>query len=216
MVRMARIHLLCFVAVAVVACSSAKAHNLFVLLEPNSGGPDRVDVIFEHSPYPGKGTYNQPHLERGRTWVRQLDAEQKAPLELKEATRLGKKFLQTETDTTGPRVVVHSMQVGHLQWPTWTFFHGKYLDASSAEHVKALSRTPRTAARHGPRRGRPGALTVTVLFDSAARWPTPRSRSGRQAGRRRSKRRMQTGAIELDNLSPGTYSFGTAHTQKDN
>ena len=55
--------------VAIVTCGTAQAHNLYVLIEPQKDGPDLVDVIFEHFPYPGKGTYNKPHLDRGKTWV---------------------------------------------------------------------------------------------------------------------------------------------------
>ena len=53
----------------------ASAHNLYVLIEKQSGAADLVDVIFEHSPYPGKGTYNGPLIERGKTWVASLDGK---------------------------------------------------------------------------------------------------------------------------------------------
>ena len=53
---------ICVAMILFTACRSADAHNLFVLIETQPNGQDLVDIIFEHSPYPGKGTYNQPLL----------------------------------------------------------------------------------------------------------------------------------------------------------
>ncbi|MEX1028182.1 MAG: hypothetical protein WD049_09285 [Candidatus Paceibacterota bacterium] len=53
----------------------ASGHNLHVLIEEQAGSADVVDVIFEHSPYLGKGTYNAPLNERGKTWVAALDGK---------------------------------------------------------------------------------------------------------------------------------------------
>jgi hypothetical protein len=88
----------------------ASAHNLYVLIEEQSSSADVVDVIFEHSPYPGKGTYNGPLIERGKTWVTSLDGKTLDLAALKEKRRLGKKFLQTRTEIKGPRAIIHSCQ----------------------------------------------------------------------------------------------------------
>jgi hypothetical protein len=103
-------------------CDIADAHNLFVMVEHRSDGPDSIDVIFEHAPYPGKGVYNQPLLDRGETWIQPLD-EKVVPLRVKEVTRLGKKFLQAETTTESPRAVVHSCK--------WGVYKGHSLDLDS-------------------------------------------------------------------------------------
>ena len=52
--------LLLGVIVVVFSAATASAHNLYVLIEEKLDSADSIDVIFEHSPYPGKGTYNGP------------------------------------------------------------------------------------------------------------------------------------------------------------
>ena len=140
MFQRSRILTLIVFAVATAACVTSQAHNLFVLVEPQADGPDLVDVIFEHFPYPGEGTYNQPHLDRGNTWVQLPDSKRKITLTLAEQTRLGKKFLQTTTDTTRPRAIVHSCKWGVYNGRL-DYFHGKYLDVSSKDEAAEFART---------------------------------------------------------------------------
>ena len=46
----ARFHVLCICLSVLAICDIADAHNLFVMVEHRSDGPDSIDVIFEHSP----------------------------------------------------------------------------------------------------------------------------------------------------------------------
>ena len=137
-----------YLSLAVIAvCDTADAHNLFVMVEHQSDGPDSIDVIFEHSPYPGKGVYNKPLLDRGNTWIQRPNEEEVVSLSLKEVTRLGKKFLQTETKTESPRAVVHSCKWGVYKGRL-DYFYGKYLDVSSAEQVSRSGAHPEAPARY--------------------------------------------------------------------
>lgn len=54
---MKRCFLLPLLVFIIFGTSTALAHNLYVLVTPNETGPDVVDGIFEHSPFPGKGTF---------------------------------------------------------------------------------------------------------------------------------------------------------------
>jgi hypothetical protein len=196
-------------SLAVIAvCDMAGAHNLFVMVEHQSAGPDSIDVIFEHSPYPGKGTYNKPLLDRGNTWIQRLNEEKEISLSLKEVTRLGKKFLQTETNTESPRAVVHSCKWGVYKGRL-DYFYGKYLDVSSVEQLSHLARTPKLPLDISPAI-ESGEVTITVLFQDKPLvktvvwiW-TP-------DGKERKQTTDAAGTITLRNLVPGTYSFATIH-----
>lgn len=189
-------------------CAPASAHNLFVLIEKQESGPDVVDVIFEHSPYPGKGTYNQPLLDRGKTWVQELGSEETTSLTLKAAERLGKKFLQTQTTTKRPRAVIHSCEWG-IYNGRHNFFHGKYLDASSPEELSKLARTPQlpldlvvTASEEG--------LSVQVLFEDK---PLPNTKVWiwTPGAKETTKTTDAEGRIALTDLKEGLHCFAAVH-----
>jgi hypothetical protein len=186
----------------------AHAHNLFVLLERQSNGPDRIDVIFEHAPYPGKGEHNQPLLDRGKTWVVQPDLKETQELQLQEVTRLGKKFLQTQTDTLAPRAIVHSCQWGVYNGRL-DYFHGKYLDVTTSEEAKQLARTPQLPLDVVPT-VESDQLTVTVLFEDE-----PLANTGvwvwAPGGKETKHTTDAAGKLTLRNLAPGTYSISTVH-----
>jgi hypothetical protein len=201
------------IGLAVIAiCSIANAHNLFVMVEHRSDRPDSIDVIFEHSPYPGTGVYNKPFLDRGNTWVQRLNEDKLVPVTLKEATRLGKKFLQGETATESPRAIVHSCKWGVYKGRL-DYFYGKYLDVSSAEELSQLARTSQLPLDISPAI-ESGEVKVTVLFENkplvkAAVWIW--SPDGKET-----KLTTDTdGKFTVKNLAPGIYSFAAIHILKD-
>jgi hypothetical protein len=204
-----RFPVICTFLAVVTVCSPANAHNLFVMVEPRINGPDSVDVIFEHSPHPGTGTYNKPLLDRGATWIQRPSEEQVVSLRLREVTRLGKKFLQAETETDSPRAVVHSCKWGVYKGRL-DYFHGKYLDVSSAEEMSRLARTSKLPLDIAPNI-QPSRVTITVYFGNKPLaenvvwiW-TPN-------GKETKKTTDATGTITLSNPLPGIYSFATLHT----
>jgi hypothetical protein len=196
----------------VAVCSPATAHNLFVMVEPRIDGPDSVDVIFEHSPYPGTGTYNQPLLDRGATWIQRPSEQRVMSLSLQEVTRLGKKFLQAETETDSPRAVVHSCKWGVYKGRL-DYFHGKYLDVSSAEQLSRLARTPKLPLDISPAI-ESGEVKITVFFKDKPlaktavwRW-TP-------GGKETKLLTDADGTITVESLAPGIHSFAALHILED-
>jgi hypothetical protein len=190
----------------------ANAHNLFVMIEGQSDGPDLIDVIFEHSPYPGKGTYNKPLLDRGKTWIQQAGAQKMISVSLKEVTRLGKKFLQTKTETEGPRAIVHSCKWG-VYHGRLDYFHGKYLDVSSVQQLDRLARTPELPLDISPA-VQSDKVTITVFFKdkplaNATAW------IWMPGGKEMKQTTDAAGKITISNLAPGTYAFATIHVLED-
>ena len=208
----ARFQVLCICLGVIAICDIADAHNLFVMVEHRSDGPDFIDVIFEHSPYPGKGVYNQPLLDRGNTWIQRLGKEEVVPLKLKEVTRLGKKFLQAETTTESPRAVVHSCKWGVYKG-RFDYFYGKYLDVSSVEQLGHLARTSKLPLDISPAI-ESGEVKVTVFFKDkplakTAVWIW--SPDGKET-----KLTTDTdGTITVKSLALGIYSFAAIHTLQD-
>ena len=207
-----RSQVLCICLAAIAICGTADAHNLFVMVEHRSAGPDSIDVIFEHSPYPGKGTYNKPLLDRGHTWIQRLNEEELVPLSLNEVSRLGKKFLQAETTTESPRAVVHSCKWGVYKGRL-DYFHGKYLDVSSAEQFSRLARTPKLPLDISPAI-ESGEVKITVFFKDKPlaktavwRW-TP-------GGKETKLTTDADGTITVESLAPGTHSFAALHILED-
>ena len=195
--------------VVIAASNTAQAHNLFVLIEPQSDGPDLVDVIFEHFPYPGEGTYNQPHLDRGKTWVQPLGSAEKVTLELSEQTRLGKKFLQTKTDSSRPRAIVHSCKWG-IYKGRLDYFNGKYLDVTSMDEAAKLARTPELPFDLVPS-FEGDTLKITVQFNGkpiektrVSIWPPGRKET--------TKTTDEAGVISVKAPREGTWSFSAVHT----
>ena len=206
-----RSQVLCICLAVIAICDMADAHNLFVMVEHRPAGPDSVDVIFEHSPYPGTGVYNQPLLDRGNTWIQQLNEEEVATVRLKEVTRLGKKFLQAETTTASPRAVVHSCKWGVYKGRL-DYFYGKYLDVSSAGQFNQLARTPKLPLDISPA-VKSGGVTITVFFQNK---PLPKTVVWIWApdGKETKLTTVADGTITLKSLVPGIYSFATIHNLK--
>jgi hypothetical protein len=199
-------------AILIVFVDLAAAHNLFIHVEKQLDGPDLIDVFFEHAPYPGKGEYNGPILERGQTWVRTPDAEQPIPHQVAEITRRGKVFLQGETRTQSPRAIEHSCKWG-IYHGRLDYFYGKYLDVQTAQQVKRLGRASRLPLDLVPQpetdtfrvrvlwRGEPrGDLTVYV-------WPP--------GGGEQKLRTDAEGIVTLPDAKPGLYAFATVLTLED-
>lgn len=200
------------VATCVIAVGSsrqtASAHNLYVLVEKQPAGADKVDVIFEHSPYPGKGTYNEPLIKRGRTWVVSLDGKTLPLATVKETKRLGKKFLQTQTDSEGPRAVVHSCEWGVYKG-RMDYFHGKYLDVENVEQLNRLSVT-KELPLDIVAEIEDGALVLGVVKDGkpvagGKIWVwTPNGKETRHVT-------DDEGRFRIEKPLQGTYSFAALH-----
>jgi hypothetical protein len=188
------------------------AHNLYVLIEEQSDSADMVDVIFEHSPYPGKGTYNGPLIERGKTWVASLDGTTTPLPTLDEKRRLGKKFLQTQTETTGPRAIIHSCQWGVYKGRL-DYFHGKYLDVDSPQQLDRLAVTEALPLDLVPKIDG-SALEVAVVKDgqpvaNGKIWIwSPDGKETREPTDPR-------GRVRIEKPLDGTYSFAAIHTDPE-
>ncbi len=193
----------------VFSTSTALAHNLYVLVTPDGQGPSVVDVIFEHSPVPGKGTYNSPLIERGKTWVETKSGDEMPLPELHEISRLGKKFLRTETQAQGPRAIIHSCDWGVYK-RRLCYFHGKFLDVEDSKQLKTLARTESLPLDLVPMKGDGGALVVQVLFEGSPvsdgkLWTW--SPDGKE-----SKLTLDAeGRAMIEATHEGTYSFAYVH-----
>ena len=126
-----------------LCAATAGAHNLFLIVERTEDGPDRIDVVFEHAPFPGKGGYYRPFLERGKIRVREIDG--------------------TETETTGSRAVVQTCNWG-IYKGRMVYFHGKFLDVTSADDLAQLASTPELPLDIVPS-WNGSTLEVTVQFE---------------------------------------------------
>lgn len=207
-----RYRVFCVSLAVIIVCNTVSAHNLFVMVEHQTNGPDSIDVIFEHSPYPGNGVYNQPLLDRGTTWIERPNEEQVVSLSLKEVTRLGKKFLQTETETKSPRAVVHSCKWGVYKGRL-DYFYGKYLDVTSADRLDRLARTPKLPLDISPS-AHSRELKITIFFEDK---PLPKTVVWIWApnGTETKRTTDESGTIALGNLLPGMYSFAAIHILKN-
>lgn len=188
------------------------AHNLYVLVEMRSGSADMVDVIFEHSPYPGKGTYNGPHIERGKTWVESLDGKTTALPKLEEKKRLGKKFLQTQTESEGPRAIIHTCEWG-IYKGRMDYFHGKYLDVKSVEQLNKLAVTEELPLDLVPKIDGT-ALEVAVIKDGqpvvdGKIWVW--SPNGKETQHPTDEK----GRFRIEKPLAGTYSFAALHVDDE-
>lgn len=201
---------LCVLVIVFVTGNSADAHNLFVLVKHQTDAPDHIEVIFEHSPRPGKGGYYQPLLKRGKTWIKKPSAKKETSLKLNEVTRNGKKLLHAVTETARPRSIIHSCKWG-IYNGRLDYFHGKYLDVSTIEEAKRLTNAPTFPLDFVPS-FRSDGLKLRVVFKGKAianRTVWMWSPSGKQMTRKTDS----SGIIRLIDPQPGVWSFATTHTQ---
>ena len=126
--------------------------------------------------------------------------------------RLGKKFLQAETTTERPRAIVHSCKWG-VYHGRLDYFHGKYLDAGSADQMNHLARTKRLPLDIAPT-FHSGQVTLSVFFGDE---PLPNTTVWIWApgGKETKQTTDDSGKIALGNLTSGTYSFAVVHTLKN-
>jgi hypothetical protein len=93
------------------------------------------------------------------------------------------------------------------------FFHGKYLDVSSAEEVSRLSRTRKLPLDISPAI-KSGEVTITVFFENK---PLAKTVVWIWApnGKETKPTTDADGTITLKNLAPGIYSFAAIHNLED-
>ncbi len=202
-----------FVCMALISFGRvAHAHNLFVLVQPQSSGPDHINIIFEHAPRPGKGTYNRPILNRGKTMIYQPNSEKGISLNLKEMNVRSKKYLRTESDIQGPRLIVHSCKWG-IYKGRLDYFHGKYLDVSTPEEAEGLAKVSELPLDIVPTIEADG-LALQVFYQEK---PLAKQKIWIWLPSRKETRKKTdaSGILRLKNLQPGTWSFATTHTLRN-
>lgn len=117
---------------------TAQGHSLWVTSQGRT-----VRVVFEHSPNPGKGTYNAEILANGKTWVRTADHTDLTRVVLREAGQPGSLFLEGSTEVVAcPRIIEHSCLFGVYRGRL-DYFYGKFLDVADPAQLKSLARSPK-------------------------------------------------------------------------
>ena len=112
----------------------ARGHNLWVTADGS-----RVQIVFEHSPNPGKGTYNATILRNGKTWARGIESGKVSPVAIEEIGEPGSLSLAGSTVVKGPRAIEHSCLFG-IYRGRLDYFYGKFLDVAGAEQLETLGR----------------------------------------------------------------------------
>ena len=211
MFRFAWIPFLCVFVVGLSVSNTARAHNLFVILE-TSKGPDVVNVIFEHSPVPGKGGYYQPLLTRGKTRIRKLQDAKENVLAIKEVRKNKRTHLQTTTESSSPRLISHSCTWG-IYKGRLDHFHGHFIDATSAEEVDSLAKLSTFPLQIIPTVTKNG-LKLKVAYEGKSlantkvwMWTPKRKTMVRKTN--------AAGIIELSAPETGLWSFAATHTLKN-
>ena len=128
---------------------------------------------------------------------------------LEEKQRLGKKFLQTQTEIKGPRAIIHSCQWGVYKGRL-DYFHGKYLDVKTAEQLDRLAVTEELPLDLLPKFAG-GTLEVAVIKDGqpvtgGKIWVW--SPNGKESQHPTDDR----GRFRIEKPLDGTYSFAALHT----
>jgi hypothetical protein len=134
-----------------------KGHNLWVTAEGTT-----VQIVFEHSPEPGEGTYNTKILNNGQTWVRSVDHGDAARIALIERGQPGALFLNGKTQVTAPRVVEHSFAFG-IYGGRLDYFYGKFIEPGDIGQLPLLGRAPKLTLDIVPRL-KDAHLELTVLW----------------------------------------------------
>lgn len=206
-----RCSLITLVTTVLLSADIASGHSVFIVVERQIDAPDRIQVIFEHAPYPGKGGYYEPLLERGKTWSEEKSGDE-SPIELSAGERLGKELLLGEADASVPRILVHDCEWG-IYRGRMNYFSGKFIDTTKNEELEPFSATPELLLDIVPKYDG-DSLELSVRFKGE---PVPGARMWiwSPGGKSSEKKTDAEGIVRWEKAEPGTYYFATVHFLRD-
>ena len=115
-------------------------HYLWVTIDGKAGEYGTTNVYFEGGPRPGDGQYLDPFVERGTTWLRSLQSDGVAKLDVKD-TKVGKnRWLQAALPTGGSRSVE-----SYGKWGVYRYGKIDVLLDYYAKNIEAATKRQRVA-----------------------------------------------------------------------
>ena len=117
------------------------AHNLWVIGDPKKNSDGTIHLYFEHWVGPGDGGYNGPIMERGKTWIRNLQGNSTL-IPMKEVSEKDTRyFVGNSGVTSGSYAIDHTSLYG-IYHGQLDFFSGRYIELKNADDLAALAKSP--------------------------------------------------------------------------
>ena len=153
------------VVLVVMGFTSATAHNLWVVANPEGTAKGTVHMYFEHHVGPGDGTYNDPILQRGETWLRAPDGGSEA-VAMKEVAQGGLKYFKGGIDAASASYAVDHTSLFGIYKGQLDFFHGSCLVIEDPGDLAALADSPHLPVRIVPQWEEGGLLLRIMYFQT--------------------------------------------------
>lgn len=92
-------------ALTLTLATTSWAHYLWVTIDAKTGEHGTTNIYFEGGAGPGDGRYNDPFVERGKTWIETLDTEKPTEIKMADTKKPGKRWLSAQIPSSGPRSI---------------------------------------------------------------------------------------------------------------
>ncbi|MFT5524383.1 MAG: hypothetical protein ACI9HK_002336, partial [Pirellulaceae bacterium] len=124
--------------------SVASAHYLWVGIDSRGGDHGIANIYFEEGPAPGDGSYLDPFVAAGKTWIRTVAEPQAKLLDVKEINEVKKRWLQAQLTAEAPRSIDSYGKFGvyrYGQTDVLLHYYARNLNVTTHEDLHELSRS---------------------------------------------------------------------------
>ncbi|MCI5148057.1 MAG: hypothetical protein D3916_01385 [Candidatus Electrothrix sp. MAN1_4] len=203
----------------VLAVLPVQAHNLWILGDADGKGTGQVHIYFEHHLGPGKGGYNGPIVERGKTWLKKMDGE-KQSVEIKEVTvDEGTYIAGSAENVSGSYALDHTSLYG-IYSGRLDFFHGRYIKADTKEDLEKFAESSDVPVQIIPSWTDKGLMLQIKYFalpcHRTSLWMMqPEEKDEKGEMKEKEMQANGKGEVLIGELKPGTYHFSTRIIEND-
>jgi len=123
--------------------SSASAHYMWIVIEPETASVDKAKMYFEHAAAPGDGHYIDHFATGSKMWLQTPGLPKPKQLTLSEAEQGKQKWLEATLEESSPRSVEMYGKFGvyfYRDIPYLLHYYGRFVDVESVNDFKPLSK----------------------------------------------------------------------------
>lgn len=130
-------------ALLTVLVSTASGHYLWVSVDDKSGDKGTVNVYFEEGAAPGDGTYLDPFVKGGKTWIRTIANPKPELIAMKETSQAKFRWLTAPAPAAAPRSIDSYGKFGVYRYGTTDVllhYYARNVQVDSHDDLHELSR----------------------------------------------------------------------------
>jgi hypothetical protein len=193
-----------------VFASQACAHYLWVTIDTKSGEHGTTNIYFEGGPGAGDGQYNDPFVERGKTWIRTVGQSKPKLLKVADTEEGNKRWLSGELTSAGPRSIDSYGKWGVYRYgetDVLLHYYARNLDVKDHDDLHELARAEQQALDIVPHDEEGDVQLKVVWQGKPAEGRTVAIRG--PGGFKESLKTDKSGHVRFTPKAEGRYTFRT-------